>query len=313
MLRNGNRRGRASRVEVAPRSKSKHGDAGAEAVMTRKGVHPRGRDAVGQGAELTHCEAALARVLQLASALSLDNRETRGHLPSGRAVRAPASGRSAAETQGSVSRAQLMAALQELQPEIALKIRTLMIAGRDGQSISDVKANLSLSDADAGFAAMAADSSENGPLLVDYLRRGHALACAMDLDLDSPLSDWQSPAALDPGERAWLNFGKQLAGSLPGDWQCLGILEPTSPGFNRLYLKLGRDAWWSFHTVLARPTPASVDKERRALAERSVKGISADTLNALVEQLAQVQGRALERAGRAICARVGKKVNTAPL
>jgi hypothetical protein len=199
-----------------------------------------------------------------------------------------------------------MAALQELEPEIAIKIRTLMIAGRDGQSISDVKANLSLSDAGAGFAAMAADSSENGPLLVDYLRRGHAIACAMDLNLDSPLEDWQSPAAPEAGERAWLNFGKQLGGSLPADWQCLGIIEPPSPGFSRLYLRLGHDAWWSFQTVLERPTPAGVDKERRALAERSVKGISAGTLEALVEQLAHVQGRALQRASRAICARVGK-------
>jgi hypothetical protein len=292
-----------------PPSKGKHGSAGAEAVRARQGVHPRARDAAGRAVESSLCEEALARVLQLAGALSLDNRETRGHLSSGRAVRAPAREPSAAETQGASSRAQLMAALQELEPEIALKIRTLMIAGRDGQSISDVKANLSLSDADAGFAAMAADSSENGPLLVDYLRRGHALACAMDLNLDSPLSDWQSPATLDSGERAWLNFGRQLASSLPGDWQCLGIIEPTSAGFNRLYVKLGHDAWWSFHTVLDRPTPALVDKERRALAERSVKGISAGTLDALVEQLAHVQGRALWRASRAICARVGK-VNT---
>ena len=278
--------------------------------MARQGAYPRARDAVGQAAALSGCAAALARVLQLASALSLDNRETRGHLPSGRAVRSPAAEPSAGDTRRVDSRAQLMAALQELEPEIALKIRTLMIAGRDGQSISDVKANLSLSDADAGFAAMAVDSSENGPLLVDYLRRGHAIACAMDLNLDSPLSDWQSPAAANSSERAWLNFGKQLASSLPGDWQCLGIVEPTGPGFSRLYLKLGNDAWWSFHAVLDRPTPAAVDKERRALAERSVKGISAGTLDALVEQLAHVQGRALWRAGRAICARVGK-LNTA--
>ena len=289
-----------------PRSKGKQGDAGAESVVARQSAQPRTGEVAAQAVDLSRCEAVLTRVLQLAGALSLDNRETRGHLPSGRAVRSRLVESSAAGKTSVSPREQLMTVLSELEPEIALKIRTLMIAGRDAQGIGDVKVNLSLSDADAGFATMAADSIENGPLLVDYLRRGHAIACAMDLDLDSPLEGWQSPAALELGERAWLNFGKQLASSLPADWQCLGIIEPPSQGFSKLYLRLGHDAWWSFQTVLDRPTPAGVDKERRALAERSVKGISAGTLEALVGQLGHVQGRALRRAGRAICARVGK-------
>lgn len=290
-----------------PQSKGKHESARLESAAARTSTPPRTRDAA-QAGELSHCEAALTRVLQLAGAVSLDNRETRGHLPSGRAVRSWAAQSSTSEKteQKAVGASeQLIAALKEFEPEMALKIRTLMIAGRDGQSIGDVKVNLSLSDAGAGFAAMATDSGENGPLLVDYLRRGHALACAMGLNLDSPLADWQSQPAPDLGERAWLSFGKQLASSLPGEWQCLGIIEQPSQGLSKLYLRCGHDAWWSFQAVLDRPTPAAVDKERRALAERSVKGISAGTLEALLGQLGRVQGRALRRAGRAICARLG--------
>jgi hypothetical protein len=288
-----------------PQSKGKNENARAESVAGRSASPASPRGPTTPALDPSSCEAALRHVLQLAGAMSLDNRETRGHLPSGRAVRSRVMEASAPEPRGIGRGDQLSAAFRDFEPELALKIRTLMIAGRDGQSIAAVKVNLSLSDADAGFATMAADSSENGPLLVDYLRRGHAIACAMDINLDSPLADWQSSAGSDPSERAWLSFGKQLASSLPGDWQCLGIIEGPKPGISKLYLRLGHDAWWSFQTVLDRPTPAGVDKERRALAKRTVKGISTDSLEALVGQLGTVQGRALRRASRAICARVG--------
>ena len=288
-----------------PQSKGNKENARADSVPADSASHAHTREPSAPAVDSSHCEAALRHVLQLAGAMSLDNRETRGHLPSGRAVRSRVMTSSTPEPRVSGRGDQLIAALKEFEPELALKIRTLMIAGRDGQSIGAVKVNLSLSDADAGFATMAADSSENGPLLVDYLRRGHAIACAMDINLDSPLADWQSPAGSDPSERAWLAFGKQLASSHPADWQCLGIIEPPKPGISKLYLRLGHDAWWSFQTLLERPTPAGVDKERRALAKRSVKGISTGSLEALVGQLGNVQGRALRRASRAICARVG--------
>jgi hypothetical protein len=257
-------------------------------------------------AAATPVEATLARVLSLAEALMRDNKESRGALPSGRTAPAEAPSDVAVPDEPKPSaRERLATALSGLEPEMAIKLRTLMIAGRDGQSIGTVKVNLSMSDADSGFATMAADSSENGPLLIDYLRRGHALACASGIDLDGPLARWQSSPAPDLGERAWLSFGRQLASSQPADWQCLGLVEQPTQELSMLYLRLREHGWWSFRSVLDRPTPAGVEKERRALAKRRLKGISSDTLEAIVGRFAGAQGRALQRAGRAICARLG--------
>jgi hypothetical protein len=166
---------------------------------------------VAPSAKATSCEGALTRVLQLAHSLAQDTRETRKTLPSGRAKQReeepPAS--PALDSHRALAHEKLNAALAELDPETALKLRTLMVAGRDGRSIGAVNINLSMSDTEAGFAAMAADSGENGPLLIDYLRRGHAMACAAGIDLETPLSEWHSQGNSNLDERAWVSFGKQ--------------------------------------------------------------------------------------------------------
>jgi len=278
-----------------------------EPAAARASTVPPPRGAKIAAVKPTHCEAMLTRVLHLAEALMRDNRESRGSLASGRVIPADAEGPTqvAPDEQKAVAREQLATALRGLEPEMAIKLRTLMIAGRDGQSIDLVKVNLSLSDADAGFAIMAADSSDNGPLLIDYLRRGHALACASGVDLDGPLTRWQAPSVVGISERAWLSFGKQLASSQPADWQCLGLVDQSTQGFSKLYLRLREHGWWSFRAVLDRPTPAGVEKERRELSKRHVQSVSVDTLEGIVGHFGGVQGRALQRAGRAVRARLG--------
>jgi hypothetical protein len=241
--------------------------------------------------------------------LEEDTHETRGALANGRSGREDPDSAAALERPANADAlTQLTATLRELEPETALKIRTLMIAGRDGQSIASVNVNLSLCDAEAGFAFMAADSGENGPLLVEYLRRGHAIARAIGIDLDRPLVEWQSPSSESLEERAWLSFGKQLASSDPRDWHSFAVVESPTGVLTKLYLRLGDRAWWSFQGWLDRPTRAGMEKERRALGRRHFKGVPIDTLDALVARLERhgsVQGRALRRANRAIRARVG--------
>jgi hypothetical protein len=248
------------------------------------------------------CEDVLERVIAGARALSENGQEPRQLLPSADA------------------RAQLAAALRDADPETALKIRRLVIAGRDGLSIAAVKVTESASDADVDFAtqaadSMAADSGDKGSLLVEYLLRGHAMACASGINLERPLAEWQSRTADTLDDRAWLSFGKQLAQSNPGDWQCVAIVEPGTQGVSKLYLKLGDRAWWSFQAQLDRPTPRGVDKERRALTRKRFKGVSTNTLEAVVDKLRGLQGsnqgRALRRAARAICARIGQPVPAA--
>jgi hypothetical protein len=184
----------------------------------------------------------------------------------------------------------LAQALDELDREMALKVRTLMIAGREGRDIATVQIDLKLEDADTAFAAAAREASENGPLLADYLQRGHALACAAGLDLEKPVSRWMSTTRDTLDERAWSSFGRQLASSKPDDWQCLGFVERGGHEITRLYVKLSDHAWWSFQSVLDRPSAALVSKEKQMLASRRAKGVTTSSLEALVARLAHSAG-----------------------
>jgi hypothetical protein len=243
-------------------------------------------------------------VIQLARELADDNNDTRGTLESGR-VRPPGEGPAIdLEAVKSLALERLTSTLRELDPQTALKIRTLMLAGRDGQNIGKVDTHVSL-DAGAAFAIMAADSSENGPLLIEYLRRGHALACAAGIDLEQPLADWQGRSADDIDERAWLSFGRQLAASTTRDWQCVGIIDSGTQSLSKLYLKFGDRAWWSFHALIDRPTPAGLARERKAHARGRSRSIVTTSLDAIAGKLDSLRGRALQRAARAIRARIG--------
>jgi hypothetical protein len=243
------------------------------------------------------CEGALARVIRLAQATLPELRENGGDGPVNAAV----------TLVPSEARKSLEKALDSLDSEVALKLRTLMIAGRDGKSIVDVNVNMTLDDSKAAFSTAAADASQNGPLLADYLRRGHALACATALDLERPLASWSAAASHTLDERAWLSFGKQLAKAEPDDWQCLAFVE-ANQAISRLYLRLQGHAWWSFQAVLDRPSAAAVEKHERTLSSRRSKGLATRSLSPLVSRLLATEGRALRRAARAIRARVGESI-----
>lgn len=270
------------------------------------------------------CERALANIIELAHGLVTD----------AEAERAPATNavRQAVHRAGQRRLTQL---LEGLDHETALKIRILMIAGRDRQDISAVRANMTLNHSDSAFAAAARDMGENGPLLAEYLRCGHAMACAAGFDLEQPTVTWAhaTPSTLD--QRAWSSFGRQLASSPPDQWQGIGFVERGGQGILRLYVRLPDHAWWSFQSLLDRPSSAHVTQQKRALATRS-KGVATSSLEALAELLAPrsaqaagqgtrapagcsrpvqvraLQGRALRRAARAIRARVGYFSESAP-
>jgi hypothetical protein len=246
-------------------------------------------------------EGALARVIRLAQALL-----PRGDKAEARGDKAEAPADAAAAPPAPEALDALKKALGSLDSEVALKLRTLMIAGRDGKSIGDVNVNLTIDDSNAAFATAALDASQNGPLLADYLRRGHALACAAGLDLERPIATWSSTTSHSLDERAWLSFGKQLAKAELDDWQCLAFVESDNQSISRLYLRLEEHAWWSFQAVLDRPSAAAVEKYKRSLSSRRSKGLATRSLTSLVSRLSAAEGRALRRAARAIRARVGE-------
>jgi hypothetical protein len=239
------------------------------------------------------CEALLAQVIRLAQAVAISEEPAGdGAAPS---PAAPSPARESFDT-----------AIANLPPDVARKLRTLMIAGRDGKCINEVSINTSVSDSQALLEASAFGPGQGGAVLADQLRRGHAVARASALDLERPLANWSATGPQSLDERAWLSFGKQLARSEPADWHCLGIVEPGVPGISRLYLRLDEHAWWSFQSVLDRPSAAVVAKQQRTLASRRSKGLAARSLESVAPQLSAAQGRALRRAARAIRARLGE-------
>ena len=241
----------------------------------------------------TTFEGTLLYVMGLADAVSLEQSPS---APDAAATAPPA--------------AELLAkALTELGPEVAVKLRTLMVAGRDGRGVTAVHVDTKPADGDSGAAA--ADLSANGPLLGDYLRRGHAMACATGFDLEKNIVAWPSSAPHTLDERAWLSFGVQLAKSQPEEWTCLGFVGADARQLTKLYLRLGEHAWWSFRALLDRPSAAVVDKEKRVLSKARSKGLSTDSLKPMADRSCGTEGRALRRAVKAIRARVGVAVEPA--
>lgn len=235
----------------------------------------------------TTFEGTLRYVIGLADAVSLEQSAPAGDVA--------ASGSSAAVL--------LTKALTELGPEVAVKLRTLMVAGRDGRGVTAVHVDAKSADAEAGSAAT--DLSASGPALADLLRRGHAMACATGFDLEKNISAWPSSAPHTLDERAWLSFGVQLAKSQPDEWTCLGFVGADARLLTKLYLRLGEHAWWSFRSLLDRPSPAVVDKEKRVLSKSRTKGLTTASLRPMADRSCGTEGRALRRAVKAIRARVG--------
>lgn len=240
----------------------------------------------------TSCAEALESVIALAEALLRE--------PLARAEDCSVPEHTGPDGSGGAQQ-RLALALHNLEPELALKVRTLMVAGRDGQSIHSVKIHLTLADGSSTFQAAANDTSENGPLLAEYLRRGHALAQASGLDLERPIAGW-ARAEASRAERDWQRFGRQLAQSHPDEWQCWLVAGVAPDRHGQLYLQHPEHGSWSFHAGLDRAEPAALAGLARS-AEG--EGIATRSLGALVPRLRKAQGVALRRAARAICARVG--------
>jgi hypothetical protein len=213
------------------------------------------------------------------------------------------------------SREEFASALRELQPEARSKLRILMTAGRDGLSLGSAHASrssgppgaLDASGLDAAaLDAAALDAAElegAGVELGDYLARGHAIACATEFDLEASLERWSTSERGKLEERVWLRFGKQLASAPPEEWECLGAVSAGGERLAQLYLRSGKAVWWSFGAVLDRPAQETVRKTGRTRAGRSSK---LGPLGDVAARRSEPQRRALQRALRAIRARVGK-------
>ncbi len=199
---------------------------------------------------------------------------------------------------------QLHRAIGELAPESALKLCALLLAGQDGREIAAAVTTTLGAEANSWFSAHALGRS--AAKLADYLQRGHAIACATDFDIEAPIAKWARADAPSLEDRVWLSFGKQLASSDPTEWHCLGLTaDPENRRVTALYMQCGEKAWWSFRRVLDRPSPSVVRQARRSATRGKSKDTPASTLQSVLRYSVGSECAALQRAVRAIRARLG--------
>ena len=201
------------------------------------------------------------------------------------------------------AKSELQRLISALPAESVTKLFVLFQAGRDGRDIGRIDTALVSADDRARISSKLC--SEHGPRLLEYLRRGHAIACATALDLEAPLPQWTAAAAESLEERVWLRFGQQLALNPPETWKCLGTRIPEEDNVAKLYLQSAGKAWWSFRRVLDRPSPEQVKSVQRRRAKASSPRALPSTLADIAALPVAVEHRALRRALRAIRARMG--------
>jgi hypothetical protein len=185
------------------------------------------------------------------------------------------------------------------EPTLA-KLGTLMRAGRDGVALSVAH---SLRDTGVTAVRPSAELFDDGAASLEYVQRGHAIACATDFDLEAGVELWAPSAkagTLD--ERVWLRFARELAASSVSEWSCLALVG-RDDRLEGLYLSRGNGAWWSFAGVIDRPSAAYVEGlQNRKSGE--VRAVSLPLL-AVVGRRCKKNRPAVKRAVLAVSARLG--------
>ncbi|HEX6271450.1 MAG TPA: hypothetical protein VFZ53_00350 [Polyangiaceae bacterium] len=205
------------------------------------------------------------------------------------------------KTEGSASDALRIFA-RSLDGEILQKLETLMRAGRDARPLGPTSATLS----ERGPAESAEGLFDDRLASAENLRRGHAIACATRFDLESGIAGWRG--SLEGGsldERVWLRFGRELALSTPSDWSCLAQVGKASGSeLEALYLRRGDGPWWSFDTLIDRPSVRTVSRRLEHLRLRRSRLVTLP-LDSVVGRRCRKDRPALRRAAMAMSARLG--------
>lgn len=225
----------------------------------------------------------LRRVLGLADAAELERAQRR-------------------ESKNDGARNALRIFLRSLDPEIRQKLETLMRAGRDARQVGSSSA-VAL-DHGAEPVREPRDLFDDRLASLENLRRGHAIACATKFDLESEITGWPASLGADSlDERVWLRFGKELAASSPADWTCLARVGPGAE-LEALYLRRGDRPWWSFDTLIDRPSARTVSRRFDRTPRRRGR-LVAMALDSVIGRRCRSDRPALRRAAMAMSARLG--------
>lgn len=136
-----------------------------------------------------------------------------------------------------------------------------------------------------------------------YLERSLAMMCSERLDLDTGEAAVEhAPQEASVFGRAWSRFGRELASSEPDDWTWLAQHAGRTKTLEKIYLRRGDGAWWSFGVDLDRPHRSQVGA--RATAGNRRRGNQCSGLASLANARC-AEKRALQRAMRSVRARLG--------
>lgn len=197
----------------------------------------------------------------------------------------------------------LRSELLALPTKSKARLCALLNIGREARDLARVRTSLP-STATVPLDVLAL--CETQTLSERYLERGLAAACAGKLALDAPaarsVEGDQRPSVY---ERAWSRFGRELASSEPGEWSWFACYKGRSRMLDKLYVRHGTSAWWSFATGLDRPLRQQTDVDRRR-SKSGRQSSDGSSLESLLNQEGSPSRRALLRALTSVHARLGK-------
>ena len=183
------------------------------------------------------------------------------------------------------------------------KLRALMRAGHEALPLHAAVAALAAERAGLGESAL--ELFAGGAVEFQDLQRGHAVACATAFDLELDFAVWGAsgePQSLD--ERVWLRFGRELAQSRIEEWTCFAVVD-SRDRLQKLYLRRGKSRWWSFATLIDRPSDRALGVPASARSGRA--GLVVLPVQVALGRACRANLRAVRRASLAVSARLGQR------
>jgi hypothetical protein len=200
-----------------------------------------------------------------------------------------------APAEDAAARAEVARFVAGFDASTLAKLSVLISAGRDAKAIAEA------------LATPATELAQT-PLEFDLaaqqnLRRGLAIARATAFDLERAITDWGTSKGAKRGleDRVWLSFGRELARSNASEWTCL-VAMSAGEALDKVYLCHRDGAWWSFGTLVERPSKSEVTR----LSGKQPKGrrkLASLPLGAIVPARCRADRSALRRAASALSAR----------
>jgi len=198
-------------------------------------------------------------------------------------------------------RTKLKAKLELLPNAWQNRIGALLNLGRKAHERSHVVSSIPEEHQVTPLDALALCDKETRRL--HYLERSLAIMCSERLDLDTGEAPVErAPHVASVFERAWSRFGRELASSEPDDWTWLAQHAGRTKTLEKVYLRRGDGAWWSFGADLDRPHRSQVGAHTTEGNRRR------DNQSSGLASLANArcaERRALQRAMRSVRARMG--------